>query len=318
MPPYLFISIAAGLLSAVLYGAAASGSMLSIIPIYLSPLPLFLAGLGYGGTAALIGGISATGAIALAGGPLLGVAYFLVNAAAPIIVTRAANWSRQVTAENGSSSIEYYPAGMLFAWLSGLGIVIMVLLALFMQRYEGGLSGWIPQIIQVEALSQTIMQAQLQTGSVPIDEEALRSRLIQFALPGLGLFWMLISIGNGALAQHLLVRLGRNARPTPDFVNMDLPQFMLWPLLGAAVLAFFSGDLGLIGAVVATLAAMPYFFLGLATVHVISHHLPGRAFALTGFYVLLLALGWPVLLIVGLGIVEHFANLRRTYAIAKP
>ncbi len=319
MPPsLLLISICAGLLSAVLYGAAATGSALSIIPIYLSPLPLFMAGLSYGGTAALIGGIAATGAIALAGGPLLALAYFLVNAAAPIVITRAANWSRQITAKDGASSIEYYPAGLLFAWLSGLGIAIMVLLALFTQTYEGGLGGWIPQIVQVEALSQTIIQAQIQTGSVPIDEVALQQRLIRFALPGLGLFWTLISIGNGALAQRLLVRLGRNARPSPELLNMYLPQFMLWPLAGGAVLAFFPGDLGLTGTVVTALAAIPYFFLGLATIHVISHRLPGRGLALTGLYVLLLAMGWPFLFIVGLGIVEHFANLRRTYAVAKP
>ncbi len=65
MPPFFFISIGAGLLSAVLYGAATTGSVLSIIPMYLSPLPLFMAGLGYGGSAALVGGIAATGAIAV-------------------------------------------------------------------------------------------------------------------------------------------------------------------------------------------------------------------------------------------------------------
>ncbi len=318
MPPSLLISISAGLLSAVLYGAAATGSALSIIPIYLSPLPLFMAGLSYGGTAALIGGIAATGAIALAGGPVLALAYFLVNAAAPIVITRAANWSRPVTARDGASSLEYYPAGLLFAWLSGLGIAITVLLALFMQTYEGGLGGWIPQLIQLDTLSQTIIQAQIQTGAAPIDEGALQQRLISFALPGLGIFWTLISIGNGALAQRLLVRLGRNARPSPELLSMHLPQFMLWPLAGGGILAFFPGDLGLTGAVVMVLAAIPYFFLGLAAVHVISHRLPGRAFALGGVYLLLLALGWPILLIVGLGIFEHFANLRRTYAVAKP
>lgn len=318
MPPFLFISIGAGLLSAVLYSAATTGSALSIIPMYLSPLPLFMAGLGYGGTAALIGGIAATGAIAVVGGPLLAFAYFLVNAAVPIVITRAANWSREIITEDGVTHIEYYPAGLLFAWLSGLGIAITLVLALFMQSFEGGLGGWIPQIVQVDLLSQTIIQTQMQSGSAPIDEAVLQQRLIRFALPGLGLFWTLLSIGNGALAQWLLVRLGRNARPSPELSNMYLPQFMIWPLVGGVILALFPGDIGLTGAAITALAAIPYFFLGLATVHVISHRLPGRVFALTGIYVLLLALGWPILLIVGLGIVENFVNLRRTYAVAKP
>ncbi|MFZ5930966.1 MAG: hypothetical protein ACOY15_07095 [Pseudomonadota bacterium] len=316
MPPFLFISIGAGLLSAVLYGAATTGSVLAIIPMYLSPLPLFMAGLGYGGTAALIGGIAATGAIAVVAGPGLAFAYFLVNAAVPIVITRAANWSREITLESGATINEYYPAGLLFAWLSGLGIVITVLLALFMQTHEGGLGGWIPHIVQVDTLSQIIIQAQVQSGSPPVDEAVLQQRLIQLALPGLALFWTLLSIANGALAQRLLVRLGRNARPSPDLLYMYLPQFMVWALAGGAMLALFPGDIGLTGAVVTALAAIPYFFLGLATVHVISHCLPGRAFALTGVYVLLLALGWPILLIVGLGIVESFVNLRRINAVA--
>jgi Predicted membrane protein (DUF2232) len=317
MPPLLFISIGAGLLSAVLYGSAATGSVFSILPVYLSQLPLFMAGLGYGAGAALIAGGAGTVAIALAGGPLLAFAYFIINAAAPLLICRVAGWSREAENDEGEASIEYYPAGLLFAWLIGLGIVITLLLALFMQSHEGGLGGWIPNILQVETLSQTIIQAQMQGGSAPIDPEMLKQRLIQFALPGLALFWALISIGNGALAQRLLVRLGRNLRPSPELLSMSLPNFMLWPLSLGLLFSFFPGDIGLTALVVTTLAAIPYFFLGLATVHVISHRLPGRAFALGAIYVLLMALGWPAILIVGLGIVEQFANLRLSYAVAR-
>ncbi len=318
MPPIILASIGAGVLSAVLYGAAASGTAISIIPIYLSPLPLFMAGLSYGGLAALIGGIAATAAIMLAGGPLIALAYLSINATAPIVLSYAANWSREIVTGDGAPLIEWYPSGLLFAWLSGLGIALIVLLALIMQAYEGGLEAWIPNILQVEQMVQTITQAQLQTGAPPMDDAVLRERLVRLALPGLGLFWTLIAIGNGALAQRILVWLGRNARPSPELFNMQLPQFMLWPLAGGALLALLPGDLGLTGAAVASLAVAPYFFLGLATVHVISHRLPGRAFVLSAVYILLLALGWPFLIIVGLGIVEHFANLRRTYATAKP
>ena len=318
MPPFIFVSVGAGLLSAVLYGAAASGMALSLIPIYLSPLPLFLAGLSYGGVAALIGGLTASAAITLAGGPLFALAYFLSNAAAPIVLTRVANWSRSVSTDEGPAAIEYYPTGLLFAWLCGLGNIIMLGLTLFMQTREGGLSGWIPQIIEIDALTKTFVMAQVQAGAEPVDEALLRQRLISLALPGLGLFWAMISIGNAALAQRILVRLARNLRPSPELLQMYLPVFMIWPLLAGTVLAFIPGDAGIFGSVMATLGAIPYFFLGLATVHVISHRLPGRGFALTGFYILLVVLGWPSLLIVGVGIFEQFANSRRNYTVYKP
>lgn len=318
MPPFLFISIGAGLLSAVLYGSAASGSALSIIPIYLSPLPLFMAGLAYGGVCVHIAGAVGTLAITLAGGPQLAIAYFVVNAAAPMLLCHAAAWSREVLADDGQTKIEYYPTGLLFAWLCGLGIAIMTMLAAYMQTVEGGLGAWIPRILQVDILTQTIIQAQIQTGGVPSDEADLRQNLIQMALPGLALFWTLLCIANGVLAQRLLVRLGRNMRPSPDFLGMYLPQFLIWPLSGGLIMALFPGDIGLLGAVIATLALIPYFFLGLATVHVISHRLAGRGFVLAGLYMLLLIFGWPALLVVGIGLVEQFANLRLNYAVARP
>ncbi|MSP42394.1 MAG: DUF2232 domain-containing protein, partial [Alphaproteobacteria bacterium] len=280
--------------------------------------PLFMAGLSLGGSAALVAAGAGVTAIAVAGGPMLSLAYFVVNAAAPILICRTANLSREFTGPDGKTRIEYYPAGLMFAWLSGLGTVIMLLLALYVHRFEGGMEVWIPRILEVERLSQAILQAQMQTGSTQVDMAGLQQRLVLFALPGLALFWTLICIGNGALAQRLLVRLGRNIRPSPELLNMSLPGFMLWPLAAGLILAFVPGDIGLSGLVVAVLAAIPYFFLGLATVHVISHRLPGRKFALAGIYILLMALGWPFLLIVGLGIIEQFANLRLSYAVAKP
>ncbi len=318
MPPFILVSIGAGLLSAVLYGSAASGIGLSIIPMYLSPLPLFLVGLSYGGTAALFGGLSATAALALAGGPMLAIAFFLANAIAPIILTHVANWSRTFNGPNGQPVTEFYPTGYLFAWLGGIGMAIALALTLFMQSYEGGLTGWIPRIIELEGLSKAIIQAQIQSGGAPTDELVLQARLTGLVLPAVALFWSLISMGNGALAQQLAVRFGRNLRPSPELLTMYLPQFMLWPLIGGVALAFLPGDFGYFGSVLMTLAIIPYFFLGLATVHVISHRLPGRAMALTGLYLLLVALGWPSLLIVGVGIIEHFANLRLTYGVVKP
>lgn len=301
-----------------MYGSAASGFGISIIPIYLSPLPLFLVGLTYGGTAALLGGLSATAALALAGGPMLAIVFFLANAAAPIVLTHVANWSRTFNDSDGQPVTIFYPTGYLFAWLSCLGIAIALALTLFIQSFEGGLGGWIPRVIELEVLTKAIIQAQLQSGAAPTDELVLKTRLIGLVLPGLALFWSLISIGNGALAQRLAVRFGRNLRPSPEFLSMYLPQFMLWPLVGGLLLAFLPGDFGYFGSVLVTLAAVPYFFLGLATVHVISHRLPGRAFALTGVYMLLVVLGWPSLLIVGVGIIEYFVNLRLSYGVVKP
>lgn len=313
MPPSLLISVSAGLLSAVFYAAAASGSVLSLLTVYISPLPLFMVGLSYGGTAALIGGLCGTVALSLIDGPSTGLAYFLANAAAPIVLTRVALWSRSVQLTDTASEIEWYPTGLMFVWLSGLGIMLIIAFALVLQTFDGGLSGWIQQALPVDLLTKILVDAQQQAGRSPVDENVMRQNLTWFALPGLALFWSLIAIGNGALAQRFLVRLRRNLRPSPELVTMTLPVYWLVPLIIGGLMTAIPGDIGLTGGTIAILAAIPYFFLGLATVHVISHRLPARVFALTVFYILLMALGWPFLLITGLGIVEHFVNYRRTF-----
>lgn len=314
MPPYLFICIAAGLLSAIVYGTAAANLTLSLLAIYFAPLPLFLAGLMYGGASAIIAGLAGAGALALASSPATALAYFLLIASAPALVTRAALWSRESGMENAPSpSVEWYPSGLLFTWLCGLGVTLVLVFYFLMQTIEGGISGLLFRNLQMGALTKTFLQMQVQTGSPPMNEADLQQFLIRLALPMMAFFWMMIAIGNGALAQSILVSLGRNGRPSPRLTSMNLPGHLLLPLSLGLMGSFLPGDRGLAASAIAALAAIPYFFLGIATLHVISRPLPGRGVALTIFYVLLAVYGWPAILMVMMGVTEHFAGFRRRY-----
>lgn len=317
VPQYLIIS-GAGILSALLYATAATGAMLSLIPMLLAPLPLFMAGLSQGRHAALAAGMIGAAAITLAGGTMIAMAYLLSNALAPMLLCRFAMLSRPFVNTAGESVLEWYPSGLLFAWLSGLGIVLMIASVLAIQSVEGGVRQWITEAAQIDALSMAVIQAQLQAGQPAFDEAVLRNRLISLALPGLGIFWSGLALANGALAQHLLVRMKRNARPSPAFLFMDLPAFLRLPLLAGIGASLLPEDMGLTGVAIAAIAAMPYFFLGLACIHVISRPLPARGFALTGLYILMAAFGWPVVLVAGLGIIEQFAGLRFRTAAQAP
>lgn len=306
----LLTLIGAGLLSALLYATAATGSAFSLLPVLLSPLPLFMLGLSQGARAAMIAGFTGAAALGLAGGPLVGAAYFLANALAPMVLCRLAMKSRIYTGANGKPATEWYPVGLMIAWVTGLGIVLMLASVLAVSSLEGGLRGWITEAAQIEALIAAILQAQTQAGRPALDAAVLREQLIGLALPGVGVFWSGLALANGALAQRLLVGMGHNARPTPGLLYMELPQFMLVPLAAGAAAWFLPGDAGLAGAAVAAIAAVPYFCLGLAAVHVISRPLPVRGAALAVLYVLMLMFGWPCLLMAGLGVVEQFAGLR--------
>ena len=54
MPTPLIIGAGSGLVSAALFASAATATALAAVLFYLAPLPLFLAGLGWGTKAALV------------------------------------------------------------------------------------------------------------------------------------------------------------------------------------------------------------------------------------------------------------------------
>ncbi len=308
--PPLSITIGAGLLSALLYATAASGSVASTLPVILSPLPIFMIGLSRDTRSAIIAGLTATFALGLAGGPLVGFAYLLANALVPIQLCRLAMQSYSYTDEQGKPAVEWYPAGLLLTWLSGMGIVLLLLSALAIQTMEGWLRGWITEAAQIEQLTTAFIQAQTQSGQQSEDPAELKEWLIRVAMPAIGLFWLGLSILNGALAQRLLIQMGQNARPSPGLLFMEIPKYMLLPVVIGLALSFFPGDLGLIGLTLAAIGGVPYFCLGLAAVHVTSRRMPARRVGLIVFYILLLVYGWPCILVAGLGVVEQFAGFR--------
>src|ERR1700761_6661411 len=73
MIAYLLIALAAGAASALMFASIISGALISVLLLYLAPLPLMVAALGWGPLCATIGGIAA--AIGL--GALFGLPYCL-------------------------------------------------------------------------------------------------------------------------------------------------------------------------------------------------------------------------------------------------
>src|SRR5258708_13769053 len=68
----IVIAIAAGCASALMFASIISGALISLVLFYLAPLPLMVAGLGWGPLAATIGGIPA----AMGPGAIFGLPHF--------------------------------------------------------------------------------------------------------------------------------------------------------------------------------------------------------------------------------------------------
>src|SRR3972149_578995 len=111
MPTPLIIGAGSGRVSAALFASAATATALAGVLFYLAPLPLCLAGLGWGGMAALFSALTATVTTAASLGPATAAIFALSLLAPPSVLHRRAdNALRHASHESMvPSALEWYP-----------------------------------------------------------------------------------------------------------------------------------------------------------------------------------------------------------------
>jgi uncharacterized protein YybS (DUF2232 family) len=137
--------------------------------------------------------------------------------------------------------------------------------------------------------------------------------------PGaIGISWLVMTIFNAVMAQNILVKMKKAIRPTPAFVELQLPQWISWPLVAACALALLgAGEMEYTGRNLAMILSLPLFFLGLAVVHTWARGVKsGSWMVLVAFYLVLILSGWATLLVAGIGLIELWSGLR--HRMAKP
>ena len=137
-------------------------------------------------------------------------------------------------------------------------------------------------------------------------------------LPGLTTaFWMANLIAAGVLAQAVLAKFGRNLRPWPEFLAMELPGWMAVAAAATLAAAMVLPDpAGAYSMAIAFAACFAFLLQGLAVVHAFNRKIEGGRILLAIFYLLVFGPVWPALLVVLLGAVEQFAGFRRGWKVA--
>ncbi|MDM7946868.1 MAG: DUF2232 domain-containing protein [Oceanibaculum nanhaiense] len=306
---------AAGLTSAALYLSVVLGSPGAFLLAYLAPLPLFLAGLALGLSALMAAGIAACVIVALASGSVIAAGLYLGIEVLPIaVLVRQALLSRPVVGGvadgAGAGALEWYPVGRLTALLVAMAAAVLVVIWLVFAGSEGGLEGTVQMFLNAG------LQGMLQAGGAEAEEMTPAIALMAALFPGIAAAsWVVMIAVNGALAQGLASRFGRNLRPSPDMATLELPRVLLGALVVAAVVGLVAPDgLGYIGRNLLVVLGMAYLFAGLAVVHGFILRLTARQVLLVVVYVTMVLFGWPVLLVMLLGILDQLFGLRRRFA----
>jgi hypothetical protein len=297
------IGAACGGFAACFYLTVTLGGSGALILVYMTQLPLFVAGLWLGASAAVTAGL--TGALVLlAASDLAGAALFAALNAAPVaLLVRQALLARR---RSSDGALTWYPPGLLTAWLTGFALAgVAAALLLF-----GG-----PESLHA-ALRMAVGDALDRLAFEPIPHQAEIAAALAAVLPGLvAASWMTTTIVNAALAQGLLARFGANWRPSPTLAAVALPIWLPIALGLAAVAALlFPGGARFVGVNVIIALSVPFCLAGLAVLHTAARRLPQPAMALTCFYAVAGVLGWPFVIVAILGVLESWLGLRRRLA----
>lgn len=269
--PRWLAAVAGGLVAAVLSLWAMRGLPLGFAAFWLTPLPLFAAGLGFGpGAAAGAATLAAVIHAAVAGSlPML---VFLAAFAVPTVLIVA-------TGFRGGRIEPGLPLALLGLWPA----IVILGAAIGFAGSPGGLDGVLRQ-----AVAQGLQRMGGNASMLPVGDLA---RIMAAAMG----FWAAVSLSvNGAAAQSALTRWGLALAPTPRWSEVRLPGW--YPALtGAAALAWLllggEGDAAALSILLVLL--LPVFLQGIAAVHRRSAGRPGRPFMLGVFYAGLVILSVP-------------------------
>jgi hypothetical protein len=287
----LTIGIAAGVVAAILSVGSVVQNALSIILFMLSPLPILLAGLGWGPVAAFVSVIACALSIAGVAGAIPAL---VVSATTAIPAAVGAYLSGMARAGQGGG--EWFPLGsilLIIALTDAAGFVISGLAIGYNAAF-------------VEQLSKEITkQIAVNNPDLATDPAAVQD-FVNFLMASIPYLqpasWLMIVMGNLWLALAIARRSGLFKRPQdnwPDALHLPFPALALLAL--AIFGAWFSSSLGTAIAAFAGALGMAFTMTGFAYLHAQTRGKPWRPAALWLSYVATITFGAaPIFLFAGL------------------
>ncbi|GLQ07582.1 DUF2232 domain-containing protein [Sneathiella chinensis] len=284
-------------------GSTAPGSAFQAMALMtLSLVPLFLSGLGLGVTSAALSVAAGAVVAGLTAGPLFGLTYVATCGLPVIFIVRQALLWREA-----DNKIFWYPVDRLtICWICVcIALSMMAALLLYMNTSlrEGLISQFdviLPEVRKMGGIYATLSAEEL----------------VWFIPQVFGPFWGILILTSGSLAQGLLVRFGKNLRPTPALSGMAMPKWLALVTIGIVALSFILKDAGpVVGSVVVVLE-IAFFLQGMAVIHGVSRNWNYRPAILAAVYLIVIVMLWPILVITLLGLADSWIGFRGRQAAA--
>jgi hypothetical protein len=285
------IGALAGATTALLCLGLAGGSALAVLLFFISPVPLMLAGLGFGLKSALIGAfVAIAGTLAFANGMVAAVVALAiaVPACASAFWLNLARPAEEIGGPQGK--LAWYPlADVIFAISLMTGFAYVVF---------GAMIGYGPEIAaQLTAeLIERFRATNPEIVFTPEGEASLREFLLT-SIPVLQpFFWMLTLTLSIYIAVAVAARSGLTRRPKEDWtLALRMPRNATFAFLAAVVASFMPGSLGHAGGTFAGALGAGFTMAGFAMLHARTRGMAGRMAILLLAYLSVVFIGFTVL-----------------------
>jgi len=296
------LAVGCGLISVVLYLPVLFGVSGGLVSAYFASMPLFLAGLALGRREATTAAVVGTVAAAILGAGWVSAAAFGLSQALPALVTVR----RAVTSRVGADGeTEWYPIGRSLATLAGYAALGVLAAEIFTIGEPGGLEGVMRDLVATLA-------RRFAEGGIDLERQ-LADSWLPTIIPGLtGGSWLLMTVVNGVLAQATASRLGVAIRPSPAWSRLRPPPFTAEVFLALVALALLPDPIGFTALNLALILSVAFALTGLARVHRFARGKPGERMILIGVYTVLVLFGWPIVPLIGLGLIDQLTARPRS------
>ena len=308
------IGIAAGAATGLLFASLASGSMFSILLFDLAPLPILIAAIGWSHVAGLIAALSAAAALAVVFGGMFFTA-FLVGVGLPAwwlgYLSLLARAPAGAQAEGASAPLEWYPPGRLVLWAAALGTAVVTVGILKFgfdpDGFRAALARAFERMLRIQMRIPD--DAPLDIPGIS-DPKQLINVVVAAIPPAAAVLATITSLVNLWLAGRIVKVSGRLKRPWPDLGAIIFPPAVAAVLAGAIGASLLPGLPGFIAGMLGATLLTAYGILGFAVLHKITGGMSGRGIVLFGVYAAVGVLGWPVLVMMLLGLADTIIDVR--------
>ena len=307
----VLIAMAAGFASALMFASIISGALISVLLVYLAPLPLMVAALGWGPLSATVGGIAAA--------TVLGAIFSLPYCIAFVVAVALPAWwlghlallGRPLAAGSApadhEAALEWYPVGRILLWIVIFATITTTAILLTMG-------------FDASTIQDTMRSAWthlLEPAGAKLSDRMLDALVTIAPTAACTVITIALTL-NLWLAAKITATSGRLHRPWPDLKSTALPPLTLAALCVAIAFCFSGGLLAIVAQIVTAALMIAYMLTGFAVLHTLTLALKSRVLWLGCTYLIVVVFAWAVLAIAILGIADAVFGLRQRFLRGRP